>query len=80
MYLSIGTVLFGIVLIRSKDTKRVLGYVGVILGSLLAVFNIATFPTPPADAGLVDLGPFVGLWYLSLTILVARLHWRAPGE
>jgi hypothetical protein len=80
MYLSLGTVLFGVVLVRSRGLARVLGVAGVILGSLLAVFNIATFPAPPADAGLLDLGPFVGIWYLCLTLLVARLHWRASGE
>jgi len=35
---------------------------------------MATFPNPPANAGLFDAGPFLGIWLLAffswLTILV----------
>jgi len=37
--------------------------------------NLATFPTPPAEAHLVDLGPAVGLWYLAVSIQM----WRSLG-
>jgi hypothetical protein len=37
---------------------------GVLIGSTLLILNIATFPNPPDTAGLVDVGPLVGLWYV----------------
>jgi hypothetical protein len=47
----------------------------VIAAGLLAL-NLYTFPTPPAEAGLVDPGPAIGLRYLVVTIMVlASLGW-----
>jgi hypothetical protein len=57
---------------------------GLLIGGLLFIFNVATFPKPPADAGLVDLGPLVGLWYLAVcgrlgasSLLLERRYRRA---
>jgi len=48
----------------------------MLVGAALLVLNLQTFPTPPANAGLFDLGPVLGLWYLAVTIQVARsFHW-----
>jgi hypothetical protein len=41
-----------------------LGVPGVLISVVFLIFNLATFPEPPDTAGLVDLGPVVGLWYL----------------
>ncbi len=69
-----GTVLFGFALWRHPRFGLVLGVPGVLLGALLLVLNIGTFPTPPAEAGWFDIGPFVALWYL---VLVVRVLWLA---
>jgi hypothetical protein len=43
---------------------------------LLLGFNLYTFPIPPANANLIDFGPFVGLWYLIISIQTLRsLTW-----
>jgi hypothetical protein len=52
-----------------------MGIAGVVLAAALLALNLGTFPTPPAEAGLVDVGPAVGLWYLAATILM----WRATA-
>lgn len=44
----------------------------VILGSLLIIFNVITFPAPPNTKGLLDVGPLVGLYIIALS---ARLWW-----
>jgi hypothetical protein len=73
VYVSIGTGLFALAMLRHPRFGRVFGGVGLLIASLLLALNLFTFPTPPADAGLFDLGPIVGLWYL-VVILQA---WRS---
>jgi hypothetical protein len=42
----------------------------------LLALNLAAFPENPGDAGLIDVGPLVGLWYLGVTVCMAQsLHW-----
>jgi len=41
-----------------------------LLGIALMIFNVVTFPWPPATKGLFDIGPFVGLFII---ILASRL-------
>jgi len=49
----------------------------VALGIALIVLNAATFPWPPGDRGLIDIGPFIGLFVMllgaRLTILGRRV-------
>jgi hypothetical protein len=54
----------------------IVGAAGVAIAVGLLALNLYTFPTPPAEAGLVDLGPAVGLWYLVVTVmLLSSLRW-----
>ena len=50
----------------------------MLLAGGLLVLNMITFPTAPAEAGLMDLGPFVGLWMLVLFIWFAVALFRNP--
>jgi hypothetical protein len=76
IFIAIGTILFGVTMMEHPRFGRIFGSLGFLLGHFLLVFNLSTFPTPPGDAGLIDLGPFVGLWYLAATVLIIRsLKW-----
>jgi len=44
--------------------------IGIVISLLLIIFNAISFPTPPADSELIDLGPFVGLWYFAATVIM----------
>lgn len=80
-FVGAGTVLFGLALWRHPRFRPLLAGGGVLAGLCLLVLNIATFPIPPAEAGLFDVGPFVGLWYVVLSarvLIVART--RDAGE
>ena len=71
-YIGLGTVLFGFSMLRHPQFGRVFAASGVAVGFALLLFNLYTFPTPPANAGLVDLGPVIGLWYLAVTVQMWR--------
>lgn len=48
----------------------VLACLVITLALLMIATNISVFPTPPKSSGLIDFGPFIGLWYLAVTIKV----------
>jgi hypothetical protein len=49
---------------------------GIIAGGLHFGTKLATFPVPPAEAGLFDAGPLIGIWYAMVCIQVLRhLPW-----
>jgi hypothetical protein len=76
VYISVGTILFAVNMLHHPRFGRLIAAVGVGIGVSLLALNFFTFPVPPAEANSLDLGPFVGLWYFVVTILLARsLHW-----
>jgi hypothetical protein len=76
VYLGLGTLLFAVSMLRHPRLGPVIGGVGILVALGLLGLNLATFPVPPANAGLIDLGPVVGLWYLVVTLVVFRsLPW-----
>ncbi len=83
MFGGAGTVLLALALWRHPRFPRLLAGSGVLVGALIWALNTATFPTPPAEAGIFDAGPLVGLWYLVLSVwvlMVARregVPWRS---
>jgi hypothetical protein len=81
LYVCIGTILFALCMFGRRGLGAWLAVPGLLIGSLLLIFNIATFPKPPETVGLVDFGPLVGLWYLVVyvrlglsSILLERQH------
>ncbi len=76
VYFALGVALFGVSAYTHPRLGRVIGAVGVLVAVALVALNVATFPIPPASAGSFDLGPAAGLWYLVVTIQIARsLDW-----
>jgi hypothetical protein len=76
VFASIGTGLFALSMLHHPRFGMVFGGIGLILAAGLLALNLLTFPTPPADAHLFDLGPFVCLWYLLAILQTGRsLRW-----
>lgn len=76
VYLGLGTLLLASSMFRHPRLGPFVAGTGVLVAVGLLVLNLATFPVPPGNAGLVDLGPVVGLWYLVVTVMVLRsLAW-----
>lgn len=68
VYMGLGTIFLALAVMRHESFGLSFGLTGLTIGSVLIVLNLATFPTPPAAAGLFDVGPIVGTWYLAITI------------
>lgn len=70
----IGTYLI-LFLISSRKLKelRFFGFILGLLGIALMVLNTITFPNPPAESGLFDLGPFIALGLFALAGQLLRL-------
>jgi hypothetical protein len=69
IFISIGTCSFGIGLLGHPLVPKFISIVGIIMSITLISLNIYTFPHPPSTE-LFDIGPFVGLWYTILTIII----------
>lgn len=67
IYISVATVLLGAVLWKHPRFGMVMGGITVFAGLLLLVLNLWTFPTPPGESGSMDVGPFVGIWFMVLS-------------
>jgi hypothetical protein len=79
VFLVAGTVLFSCAMLADGRFGRRFALPGIALAAALYVLNFASFPTPPADAGSVDLGPLVGLWYAAVSVQALRLR-RVTGS
>jgi hypothetical protein len=76
VYIGLGTALFAWAMWTHPRFGRGFAVSGALLAVLLLAFNFYAFPEPPGESHLVDLGPFVGLWYLVVTLQMWRsLSW-----
>ncbi len=75
-YVGVGTICFALAMWRHPRFGRIFAFLGMAIAVGLLALHLYTFPTPPQNAGLVDLGPALGLWYLVVTIQMWRsLSW-----
>ncbi len=72
IFISISWFLFGINIASNSYFNRMIGWAGSIIAAILLIFNMISFPDPPSEIGLIDLGPFLGLWTL---IIFGWLLW-----
>jgi hypothetical protein len=74
VFYCLGVILLAAVMYRHRDFGKAFGVLGIVSASALLAFNLYTFPSVPADAGLVDLGPVTGLWWLAVIVQFFRLE------
>lgn len=72
IFFSLSMVCFALVFSRRPGFGIGVGATGVVLALSLLFLNLATFPRPPAEAGLIDLGPLAALWWLVVIALYFR--------
>jgi hypothetical protein len=77
MWIGMGLVLSGFALRHRSGLGPGWAWPSVALGVALIGLNAAAFPDPPTDAGLVDVGPLIGLFVPLLSSRLAVLGRRA---
>jgi len=76
VYIFFGTFLFAVSMFKHPKLGKIVSLIGIIISVMMIILNAVSFPVPPGDAGLIDLGPLVGIWYLVVTILIIfNLKW-----
>jgi hypothetical protein len=71
IFLGIGTILLAFNMFTHPRFGKVFSISGMVIALALLILNISAFPVPPGEAGSIDLGPLVALWYLAVTIRIA---------
>ncbi len=65
-------ILFSFEMYRNRYFGKLIGLFGIVAGLGLLVLNLWTFPYPPGESGLVDLGPVTAVWWIWAIILMIR--------
>lgn len=65
-----GVSILGLAMLRHPRVSAWFGWTAIAIGCGGLVLNSATFPIPPAEGQLVDVGPFVGIWFGAVVIRV----------
>jgi hypothetical protein len=69
MFIGLGTAFFGFAMLRDQRFGKIVGGLGLVIGLVVILgFNMATFPDPPAQAGLFDPGIVTGIFYFIVVI------------
>jgi len=86
MLIGVALLLSGIAMRRRSGLGPGWGIPSAVLGIALIALNAATFPWPPGDHGLFDVGPFIGLFVMALAVRLIILgrhpanKCQAPGR
>jgi hypothetical protein len=70
VYIFLGTLLFAITAFKHPKLGKIFSVTGIAVALLMIIVNISIFPAPPESSGVIDFGPFIGLWYLAVTIKI----------
>jgi hypothetical protein len=70
-FICLGTLLFGLAMLRRPGFGPVVGGAGMVIAIAVYAVNFATFPAPPSESA-IDLGPLIGLWYATVSVLLLR--------
>jgi hypothetical protein len=72
--------LFGLNIAKNPGFNKIFGWIGCFLSAGLLILNMITFPNPPAEAGLIDIGPFLSLWVLVVFIWFAVILFKKKNN
>ncbi|MBL8875497.1 MAG: hypothetical protein JNM86_06845 [Phycisphaerae bacterium] len=70
LLIGVSTLLFCSILWRRGPLAAMLAISGALVAIIFLAMKLSTYPIPPAEAGLFDLGPGLGAWYLLFSIYI----------
>jgi len=70
LLIGLATLLFCSVLWRRGTGAAALACAGALIAVTFLAMKLSTFPIPPAEAGLFDLGPGLGAWFLLFSVYI----------
>lgn len=79
IFYCLAIILFSWAMLGSRIFHRAVGVLGLAAAGGLLTLNLWTFPRPPAEAGLVDLGPLTGVWWILVVVTWIRHERRSEG-
>lgn len=82
LYLAAATLGFAVAFLR-VPWFRWWALPGIVVVLAFVALNLASFPEPPSSAGLIDLGPAIGLWYFTVAVrcvFILRRSNQPPTE
>jgi hypothetical protein len=75
IFISVGVVLLALAMWRHPDFGRMVALFGILVATTGLALNVIAFPENAGGYGFVDPGPFFGLWFTVVTVLMAvRLY------
>ena len=76
LFLDLAILFLALALWRHPRPGKILAVAGIALAAVHFALKLIAFPEPPAEAGLFDVGPAVGLWFLALLVwMVVERRW-----
>ncbi len=73
VFYCVGMFLVSAAMWNDRRFGRTVSALGLVTAGGLLALNLVTFPNPPDRAGLIDLGPLSGVWWIAVIILLQRL-------
>lgn len=70
VFYCIGLVGLSVSILGMGTKMKILGIYGALTGIGLLVLNLLSFPTPPGESELIDLGPATAVFWIGLVILL----------
>ncbi len=80
IFYCLALLLFSLLMLEDRRFGRIIGGFGIIVSSGLLILNFWTFPLPPAEAGLIDLGPLTGVWWIVVIVMWVRADRRSQKK
>lgn len=71
IFISIGVVLLAYNMWNHLRFGKIVSMLGIVVGIVGLLFNLIAFPQNAANVGLVDPGPFFGIWFFIVVIQMA---------
>lgn len=82
IFVSLGTTLFCVCFWQYNALGKGLAVFGGVVALGALALNFASFPMPPAESGLIDLGPGIAIWYVAVgcTMAMGMPRSRRPTD